>query len=802
MKLALCIYFRAMHQKTKERFYEELKWVDPRSLPSWVMDRCGIQDSFCFRAASQARQLAGQLIDETAVETTSAYEAGYSDDVILKHQNRFLKRWHSDAAMRKQIQRFSLPLYHPLAEEIIRQTLDLPLETKLNHFHVKRAAVAACLTPLRQSVGSCFATAPAIETQQFYIDLFIDDLYELLSRGRLRRVIDGVEYTAPFCLSIGAGDLMKKINPELPFWASPGLIRAFEIGGKISEAASFIEKIHQSEALCRSFYDPGMKVKELILAVLGQEGEENGCRYFKGVVDNALLKIWEFTLASYCDIKMEFSKWNLGWCVGLHPEESGGIGSALHQALTDKLHENHAMTQKKYQEAVVASDQYHAIQARTYQVDSQEELRRLKAEGIGKAHHLQVCQDLYEEAQQKEKITAQMLSLLIQHYTQSFQNYFQEIYDPEFTIEQKSLYEDRQAGFRLVYKHGRGESRLWTAVHDSHQFIAVLEEFFRAVEPSIADLCSEPYEKELVSEMTTVILQLLRTKEFLETALKRAQKQGRLPWAYSSGGTVEQIASIFCRHRSSLRHEKRFIQDELDLFTFMIETLKGLPPSSTNRFMQEPDQGLLFQSPTHVCLLLPGAPAFLDAWNDRGFTYTWIRDRWMIPARDFYLGQTFSRDEQRELYRRMGIEGDVKLSMTIEEFAKQIKHIPIDAIASFLFQTLPLTPAKQCQALLHPSVWNRVQETLPPFVSSQELFHLMRSAQDDFYSVRENMRQLKLASPVFLFADTNWSNGYFSFVLHPVTLKLEVWKTDWAGVCGSPLPLVKSWLEHEWLIYF
>ncbi|MGH2611642.1 MAG: hypothetical protein ACRDFB_01170, partial [Rhabdochlamydiaceae bacterium] len=119
---------------------------------------------------------------------------------------------------------------------------------------------------------------------------------------------------------------------------------------------------------------------------------------------------------------------------------------------------------------------------------------------------------------------------------------------------------------------------------------------------------------------------------------------------------------------------------------------------------------------------------------------------------------------------------------------------------------LPLIPAEQCQALLFPTDLSRqlTKVSLPPFLSSEELFRLMFKFSSDISAdaVRETMRELKLAPSTFLFADTNWPNGYFSFVLHPITLKLEIWKTDRAGVTGGPLPLIKTWFGKDaWSIF-
>ena len=675
-----------MDEKTKERLFS--------------------QESFCFRALKYARVVAEQLVSNKPPSSFPFFEGGYSDDAIRDHARRFLKKWESDPHFVQKFRRFSLPLYNRFAEQIIRWTLDLPSDAKLQDFHIKQAAIAACLTPLRQSVGSCFATAPAIEIQEFHLDLFVDDLYELLSRGRLTRVVEGVEYAAPFCFTVSQ----------------------------------------------------------------------------KNSLYNALLKVWEFTLASYCDIKMEFSKWNLGWCIGIPPQEVGGIGAILKRGLEERLEKDHRVTQKRHQDVIVAHEQLKAVETLARSARTQEELRRLKAEGIAKAHHLHVSEELFNEAQEKEKLTAELLPLLLEQYTHLFQGYFQEIYDSEFTDEVNSEYEDRKAGFRLIYKHGRVDSSLWTPIYNSEQFIASLDDFFRLTESQLTHFLQTPHEKEVVVEMTTLILQHLHTKEFLETTLARAKKRGRLPWAYSSGGSVDQITSLYYRKNIPLQSEKRQIQNPLDLFTFIIETMKSLPPQ------QKP---LLFESPTHVCLLLPEMSEFYEAWNDRGFTYTWIRDRWLEPAKQFYLEQKFSKEEQKELYRRLNVTGDLKASMTLQEFVHPLKYM--DGLESFLYETLPLLPAERCQALL---------QTTPsePFLSSEELFRRMYKQTAD--SLRAEMRRLKLAAPTFTFADTNWSNGYFSFVLNPVTLELEVWKTDRAGVLGAPIPLVKTWFGKEfWSIF-
>jgi hypothetical protein len=165
------------------------------------------------------------------------------------------------------LKKFRLPLCHRGAEKIIRKTLELSSSISLTDDHVRQAVIATCLTPLRQNIGSCFATAPAILIHEEQQERFVADLYEMLTTGRLKRVIAGVEFSVPMCLNA-----------------------------------------------------------------------------------NTLLKSWEYTLASFSEVKMEFSRWNLYTSLGLHPAEKGGIGELLYKKLEKKLQEVNEKTSKFYLE--------------------------------------------------------------------------------------------------------------------------------------------------------------------------------------------------------------------------------------------------------------------------------------------------------------------------------------------------------------------------------------------------------------------------------------------------------------------
>src|SRR5699024_7527925 len=74
---------------------------------------------------------------------------------------------------------------------------------------------------------------PAILVQGEQPEILLKDIQEMFSTGRLKRVVEGEEYTVPICYSWGAGELRRVFffnkEPDMDepgIWDSPGLLRA------------------------------------------------------------------------------------------------------------------------------------------------------------------------------------------------------------------------------------------------------------------------------------------------------------------------------------------------------------------------------------------------------------------------------------------------------------------------------------------------------------------------------------------------------------------------------------------------
>lgn len=788
--------------------------ADDEEKLSFLFDVSVIQDSFSFRCQRRARMLAEKLVEENPniIVPELFYPRGFSDSVLIEHQKKFLHRWRTDTDFVKSFRKFSLPLCHRGAERLVRETLLLGPNAPLNDAHVKKAVLSACLSLPRQNVGSCFATAPAILIHEEQMDNFIADIYELLTTGRLKRTFGGIEYAVPLALSWGLGDLRKSIfQPNAKIWFSPGLMAACSAVKLLDPALPLEQRVEIQYKKIVPYLEKGqeMNIEELIRAMVTPAKENEAKAIFKAMVDNALLKAWEFTLASYSEVKMEFSRWNLFLSLGLHPEEKGGVGQVLYQAVDEKLRMANQKAQDYQAEYQIAFEQMKASETLMRQASSESDMRRLKAEGQSRYYHMQTCLEMRNRFHEQARQYSLFFSFLVQQYDAKFQEYFQEMYDPEMIEIGRGSYDDSPAGFRLYYKHGRTDPTAWTAIHNADQYIQSLTHFFTATESYITAACATDEERNAVSELTTAVVHHVRSSEFLDLSIARMEARGKKPWSYVSGGTMDTLLKTYYRREGVLSQEGHWVESEVELLTLIIDTLKSLPPAIGDLYLANPDKRMLIHSPTHAFILQPGWPLLRDGWQDTGFTYTWIRDNFLLAAQNFYDRHVLSPEEQRALLERLSLNFEPAAPLSVMEFRQKLPPNP--EIDSFLYSALPLIPRRSCQAALHkllePAV-PKLPSSLPDFLTSHELQNMAKASlatPEAHQIIADRARALGLAPTPLLFGDTNWPNNYFAFVVSPGTRQLELWRVDRTGSVGFPMTNWKPFLngtdKKPWVIY-
>ncbi len=845
--------------------------LEKESRLSDLFDLSSLQESSKFRALSRARTLSWALLDEKgaikpdvlhsllhAYETRGHIFTPRGAEDFADYTIRFLKALQDPEVM-QGLKRIRAPLCHSWAEQLVRYTLEIPHNHSLSDREIRAALLCAGLTPLRQNVGSCFATAPAILIQQEQVSLFLNDLFQLLKWGKIKRTFGGVEYAIPLSPSTGMGDLKKKLLERAAY--SPGLMSALEMRDPQQIQALLIqargdltvegfirfallkkfsltqEEVEKSESSSWKRFQIGnvfsSKIEEFKAA------ETRAQELFKAICDNPLLKAWEFTLASFSEVKMEFSKWNFYLSLGFSSEE--GIGALLFREIHSKVEALNKQLKKHNQEYELAFDQVKTTETLLRNAGSEREALRLRAEYQSGTSHMHTCLDIRNALYEKGSHLATLHTFLLQQYDKLFPFYFQEIYDATMQDVQENAYEDSSAGFRLVYKQGRSDPSSWTLIKTKEQYVQTLVDFFSLVQSQIISACEWEGGEE-IAELTARIIAYVRTEEFLEEAIQRMAKAygmrlppsfplhleqlEKTPWAYTSGGTMTTLLKTYYCREMEFTKEEKWVDSAENLLIFILDTLKSLPPKVT----QSPS-AMLMHSPSHAFSLLPAL--FKEGWQGNEFTYTWVRDQIVLPGKKFYSDMQLDGEESAFLFlefckeTRLSFPSPIKGFCSIAEWRNAVAEVLpqkslVDTLDAFLVQSLPLfygsswkAHAKELLGDLYNSCLDKASS--PALLTARYFFTLVK----ELYIQAENTvclpfnlhekiahraRQLHLAPPTtLLVADTNWSDNFFAFAINPGTEKLELWRFDNTLSTGFPMSQWTRFLNGQekklWTIF-
>lgn len=708
------------------------------------LDRTQLQESASVRNCIKARLIATKLVrDEGSLdeELLQKFIASmqknlfslapeHSFDVVRdQHILHVLTELRDKKELRRLLSHISRPLQNRPVESVIRETLHLPREIPITDAHVRRACLAAWLTFLRQSLGSCFATAPAILVQKEQPEAFLRDLDEMMSTGCLKRTYGGVEYQVPMSETWGNGDLRKPfflertlIHNENKVWMSPGLIEALSHTAVLKEELPFGKKAHLLQGLLQKslslletaghilLTNAEELIRVLLLSHYGVTRKEvdeylmrpktmvhgglftptpqkRGKAFkskenpiplfledfgraktaFKLLADNPLLKTWEFTLASFSEINLDFCRWNLYSSLGMNYDDVGGIGHCLYQYISQKVEQAKVALDSLQIEYEQVLAQAHYLEGRIRSASTDKEIDWIKMEYQSCQTELYHIDQLRLQAHGRATKVAGLYEFLMREYDSLFFRYFQEVYDAEIHDVASGPFDDSPAGFRLLYKHGRSNPALWSRIHTPSEFSEALVSFFTITE---VELREHPSVKGIENELTNAIshlVQHVRSEEFLvssfyrmakahgvgcpEHPLENLDKVEKKPWVYTSGGSMSTLVSAYFRREEKPTEIARWVENETELLAFFIDTIKQQPASISDPYLQDVTKSMLIHSPTHAFLLKPGL--FQGAWKSDLYTYSWIKHALVEPAQEFikelYVDEEMGQDLVQEL---------------------------------------------------------------------------------------------------------------------------------------------------------
>lgn len=781
-----------------------------------------LQDPLRYRARTLALEVAlslvgarGELLFE-GIEANLAQSQGLSsgveeDHLLFVHLLNCLKKLREDATLQNLLNRFSPPLCHRGAEQFVRDTLWPFKVEKIGIREIKASVLAVWFTWLRQITGSCFATAPAILVQAQHPHLLFQDLLDLLSKGGLSRVVEGRLYTVPLCPSHEFADLYRPLgNSSLEY--SVAMQAAFQeaqvaMPVKEIEAKSPVEWIEKAVAeaiglklgelkdekqVQRDSMDLLLAKQSAVYYRAPNEKEKKGTLWlektaqirtvYQAFGECALLRAWEYTLASFCDAKIDFAHWNLYVSLGLHPEQPGGVGAFLHKEVTAKLSDLQKEQQTLQEEYERSRRLAHTLEIMFQQTSNSERRHSLRAEWtraeLSANGALQRFHELEEEAQE----AANLFSAFIQAYDAAIPNSFQEIYDPALVLQSISDQNDSPAGFRLCFKSGYNS--LWNFIRNKEEFITALRTFFTSVEREIQGDASK------VESFSTSLIQYVQTEEFLEGASARAahnrafERRASKPWEYVSGGNLQSLMAAYSGRAAPFTVFERRIQNEQELLLFLEQAGKEVG-------VEEP---LLIHSPTHAFIYRPDwVPRDLSS-SLKAMEGFWsgikIEDERSLVEK---FAERLAPEERLLFLHQSRLEGPLD---SIEKW-RSILPGKVLLIDSFLYESLPQIPIEKARRIAHSfSVRNLSEKS--PFLTPLQLRVLLKeqlpSTIDGDRIIAETLRQEGLASPApILFGDSNGSAGFLGLAISPHGV-LELWCFHRTSMRGFPM---RTWFEQQ-----
>jgi hypothetical protein len=328
---------------------------------------------------------------------------------------------------------------------------------------------------------------------------------------------------------------------------------------------------------------------------------------------------------------------------------------------------------------------------------------------------------------------------------------------------------------------------------------------------------------------------------------------------------MNTLVSCYFRRNEKPTEVSRWVENPMELLVFIIDCIKEMPEKIRDAIETDPEKSLLIHSPTHAFLLKPGYVPFADAWKNKEFTYTWIRDNHVRNMEQFSKNIYLDDEKMRFILEKLNekvpvshryyfkeVFGSLGGSLSAKDFRQHIedtieltpgllfKRRPIlssEIIDSTLYELLPIIPTyklKDCIPKLIsdlPGLNDEKKEKImqifeeqsgkilaPKLVSSKGIINIVKSlimlvtgnnySSYDYHRLITEAAQnheYALPKPIVI-ADTNWVKDFFSFVVNPGTGQLEFWRTDYLGATGSPIRLWDEWLngsrkEPTWGLY-
>ncbi|EPP34447.1 hypothetical protein CP10139811_0734 [Chlamydia ibidis] len=557
-----------------------------------------LQSPLAARNLKISRQLAAYILTDKgeidnvrvveAIEALSQklYPLGphrHSEAKQREHILNALKVVKEDTTIRDRIKKMFLPS-HKSVQDLIRHTLALPESATLTTVHVRQAAIAALFSYLRQDVGSCFASSLAILIHEEYPSKFIADIDDLLSSGKLTRVIGTKEISVPINLSGCIGELFKSLriidlypDPIKKLSLSPGLQKAFieaQIIDTLDNPQVCLQQLLSHEYLLQKlrFLDDTITTNDILKStllhyynitentvkgLLLQEGfhnkeqvffttqysnklsdtqrafsyltaYENAKMAFINDTQNRLLKSWEYTLATLADATDSPTFAHISIALGWNSKERDSLFLTITTFIDEETSIAKELVDKCEQTYQEAQSQLQYIENRMRNPFNEQDSKILSMDYMRFRQELNQALQDWNSAQNKIKKLLALPEYLLKFYQKQLPIYFRSSYDA-FIQEFSHIIGDAPAGFRILFTHGRSHPNAWTPIYSINEFIHALSDFFSSTETDLLGKQGVVGLEKETSALIHRIISMLHKETFQEAAITRVLQAYGMP---------------------------------------------------------------------------------------------------------------------------------------------------------------------------------------------------------------------------------------------------------------------------------
>lgn len=556
------------------------------SLLIWI-HRTGIQDSrlvalrlIALRTAKALCSPKGEIQPEQGQALLDRWERwapqwpvvmdDLEDSLLLMRS--LVERLVQEKSLRQLVMSCGRPVGQPESEQRIRLSLGLPSNAPVGDYETRVAVVSALLTPLRQSVGSCFATAPCILVQRQEPAMLLDDLRALIELGRLERIVQGQSAIVPIALRWAGGLVRRPVGPKASkLGQSPGFLGgAFAAVGEGRSIVQVSQQIKRWMRLLRTgSASPSQPQTEPPAAALAEwsihdvyerliaasldlpwplpeppaegsglllsasvarqlrkreqwaEGVRAASEAFSAMEHHPLLKTWEYTVASFVEARPAMAAHNLWTSLGLASEDSRSLGGALKAQLQPALD---SVNQDMEQAAGLANQcvsRVKSVQSRSARLKDARDAEWAAAEARSAQRDYDYAQGRLTQLEDEAQQLAEFPKFFAATVERLMPRYFQEAYDPALVGQMASVYDDAAAGFRLVAKGGVDFVPAWRWIEDGQQYRLCMREFLERVFFECRDVEQTRYIGAEVNRLSQSFSLILDDPGFQLAALER-----------------------------------------------------------------------------------------------------------------------------------------------------------------------------------------------------------------------------------------------------------------------------------------